>query len=100
MQQPKKQRQEITEKKGLSAEEQIRKEEKEVSYDTKEYTVELLVQKYTDGLTDNENELYIPEYQREFTWPDDYRSRFIESVLLGLPIPYIFTARPYRTCLQ
>ena len=96
MQQPKKQRQEITEQKRLSAEEQIRKEEKEVSYDTKEYTVELLVQKYTDGLTDNENELYIPEYQREFTWPDDYRARFIESVLLGLPIPYIFTARPYK----
>ena len=61
MPQPKKQHQEITEQKRLSAEEQIRKEEKEVSYDTKEYTVELLVQKYTDGLEDNDNELYIPE---------------------------------------
>lgn len=25
-------------------------------------------------------------------WPDDHQSKFIESIFLGLPIPYIFVA--------
>lgn len=31
-----------------------------------------------------------PEYQRLFRWSNDQRSRLIESVLLGLPLPQIF----------
>lgn len=31
-----------------------------------------------------------PEYQRLFRWTDEQRSRFIESILLELPIPPIF----------
>ena len=40
----------------------------------------------------DENEIFVPDYQREFVWPNDRRSKFIESVLIGLPIPYIFVA--------
>jgi uncharacterized protein with ParB-like and HNH nuclease domain len=31
-----------------------------------------------------------PEYQRLFRWSNEQRSRLIESVLMGLPIPPIF----------
>jgi len=33
-----------------------------------------------------------PEYQRAFRWDDKQRSDFIESILLGIPIPPIFVA--------
>lgn len=32
-----------------------------------------------------------PDYQRLFRWTTDQRSRLVESILLGLPIPQIFT---------
>jgi len=39
----------------------------------------------------NEKELIIsPEYQRLFRWSEDKQSRFIESLLLELPVPPIF----------
>ncbi len=73
-------------------EKQIRDKQKSVDYDIKEYPVEILVQKYLNGLENDENTIYIPSYQREFVWKIDRQSKFIESVFLGLPIPYIFTA--------
>lgn len=33
-----------------------------------------------------------PEYQRLFRWGEDQKARFIESILLGFPIPAIFVA--------
>ncbi len=51
-----------------------------------------MVQKYLDRIDEDENEIFIPDYQREMTWDEDRQSKFIESVLLGLPIPYIFVA--------
>jgi hypothetical protein len=73
-------------------EKQIREKQKIVDYDIKEFPVEILVQKYLNGKETDENALYIPSYQREFVWKSDRQSKFIESVFLGLPIPYIFTA--------
>ena len=34
-----------------------------------------------------------PEFQRFFRWTDLQKSRFIESILLGIPIPSIFVAQ-------
>src|SRR6266508_3510579 len=34
-----------------------------------------------------------PEFQRIFRWTDDQKSRLIESILLGIPIPAIFVAQ-------
>ena len=82
----------ISEEEKLAAEEQVREEQKVVDYDTKEYTVELIVKKYLEGKDEEANELFIPEYQRDFTWNERRKSRFIESVMVGIPIPYIFTA--------
>lgn len=46
-----------------------------------------LMNLYQDG------DLFItPEYQRVFRWSDFQQTRFIESVLLGIPIPPIFVA--------
>src|SRR5690349_8180996 len=39
----------------------------------------------------NDKEIVIhPEYQRLFRWSNEKRSRLIESIILGLPIPPIF----------
>jgi hypothetical protein len=58
----------ITADKKLAAEEEILNEQKIVDYDTREYPVEVIVQKYMQGIEDDENELFIPNYQRDFTW--------------------------------
>lgn len=73
-------------------EQQIEKEQKAVDYDTKEYPVEVIAQKYSEGLEDEDNELFVPDYQRDFVWNEQRQSKFIESLILGLPIPYIFVA--------
>lgn len=75
-----------------SAEEQIRAEQKDVDFETKDFTVEVVVNKYNSGLEDDTNELFVPDYQRDFVWNEKRQSRLIESLLLGFPIPYIFTA--------
>lgn len=80
----------ISDQQKISSEEQIRLLQREVDYQTKEFTVELLVQKYRSGIEDDENEIFVPAYQREFVWSKARQSKFIESVMLGLPIPYIF----------
>ena len=38
----------------------------------------------------NDNELVKPELQRKYVWDKIEASRFIESILLGLPVPSIF----------
>ncbi|UXE58362.1 MAG: DUF262 domain-containing protein [Woronichinia naegeliana WA131] len=73
-------------------EEQIRQQSKPVDYNTLEYPIEIIVQKYLDGEDKDENEIFIPDYQREMVWSDENQSKFIESIFLGLPIPYIFIA--------
>ena len=40
-----------------------------------------------------ENELLKPELQRKYVWDRMEASRFIESVLMGLPVPSIFLAQ-------
>ena len=75
----------ITAEKRKSAEAQIKALRKEIDYDTRDYAIDFLVQQYS------ENEFYIPdEYQRQYIWEDSNKNRFIESILLGLPIPFMF----------
>lgn len=68
------------------AERQLKELQRQVEYDTKDYTLELLLDKFEKG------DFYIPDYQRQFVWKPNNRSLFIESVLLGLPIPFMFFA--------
>ena len=42
-------------------------------------------------------DIFIPEFQRNFVWTLAQASRFIESLLLGLPVPGIFLFREPET---
>lgn len=76
---------EISLEKRQKAEEQIKALRREIDYDTRDYSIDFLVQQYREG------EFYIPdEYQRQYIWEDANKTRFIESILLGLPIPFMF----------
>ncbi len=74
------------------AEEQIIEKQKIVDFDIKEFTIELIISKYLNGKETDDNDIFIPTYQRNFVWDIERQSKFIESVILGLPIPYIFSA--------
>lgn len=73
-------------------ESQILELQKEVAYDSKDYPIEVLVNKYTKDIDSDDNEIYVPDYQRDFVWSDTRHSRLIESIVLGLPVPPIFLA--------
>lgn len=81
-----------TEEKLSKMEDQITEEKKTVDFDTREFTIEFLVQKYTNKIETDENDIFVPEYQREFVWDNERQSKLIESITLGLPIPIIFLA--------
>lgn len=67
-----------------AAEAQIVEQSKRIDFYLTEYTVELLANKVRNG------DFFVPSYQREFTWEHARKSRFIESLLMGLPIPFLF----------
>ena len=69
---------------------QIEQYKRIVDFDIIEYPIEVIVQKYTqtESIADKP-EFYIPDYQRELTWDQKKQSRFIESILIGLPIPFL-----------
>lgn len=71
---------------------QIADEQKSVDYDTREFTIQLVVDKYSKDIENDKNEIFVPDYQRDFTWSDERQSKFIESIILGLPVPLMFLA--------
>lgn len=66
------------------AERQIVDRSRRIDFYMTEYSVELLVEKL------GREDFVIPKYQREFTWDPFRKSRFIESLIMGLPIPFLF----------
>lgn len=82
----------ITEQMQEEAENQIREKRTVVDYNTIEYPIEVIVDKFLEGQDNDVNELFIPDYQREMVWDDKRQSKLIESILLGLPIAYIYVA--------
>lgn len=68
------------------AEEAITKSQEPVDFNTKEYPISVIVDMY------NQKEFYIPRYQRQLVWDKKKQSKFIESLLLDLPIPYLYFA--------
>ena len=63
----------------------------EISYDISSYGADY----DTEGLVKriNRGDIEIPPFQREYVWRINEASRFIESILLGLPVPGIFLAK-------
>lgn len=68
----------------VAAESEIVDRSRRIDFYMTEYSVELLAAKMDRG------EFVIPDYQREFTWEPARKSRFIESLIMGLPIPFLF----------
>ena len=54
-------------------------------YRTKDYPFEVICSKYGNE-EDLTSTLYVPDYQRNFIWKPDRQSKYIESVLLGVPL--------------
>jgi hypothetical protein len=67
-----------------AAEIQILEQTKRIDYYLTEYSIELLAEKMEKG------EFEVPGYQREYTWEESRKWRFIESLLMNLPIPFLF----------
>lgn len=71
---------------------QIEELQKITDYEIKEWPIGVLVEKFTSGRDLDESEIFIPDYQREMIWTPKQQSRFIESILIKLPVPFIFAA--------
>ena len=52
-----------------------------------DYTVDGLIKRFDRG------DIFRPQFQRNFVWSVKQASRFVESILLGLPIPSVFLYR-------
>ncbi|MEN5260358.1 DUF262 domain-containing protein [Stenotrophomonas hibiscicola] len=74
------------------AETQIKSRQKDTDFDIREYPIEVIVGKFITKLENDKAELFIPDYQRELIWKPKQQSRFIESILLDLPVPYLYVA--------
>ncbi|WP_287128389.1 DUF262 domain-containing protein [Candidatus Cyanaurora vandensis] len=56
-----------------------------------DYTIDGLIKRL------NHSSIYVPDFQRGFVWKPKQASRFIESLLLGLPVPGIFLSKEKET---
>jgi len=56
-----------------------------------DYPTDSLVKRLDRG------DIYVPDFQRGYVWKLKEASKFIESLLLGLPVPGIFLAREQET---
>lgn len=56
-----------------------------------DYPVDALVKRINQG------SIYVPDFQRDYVWKIPQASKFIESLLLGLPVPGIFLAQDSRS---
>lgn len=69
-------------------EQQISAARREVSADTISMSVTELTSLFKEGIL-----VIRPEFQRLFRWSVDQKSRLVESILLGIPIPSIFVSQ-------
>lgn len=69
--------------------------EEDVVYSVNSFGADFLI----DGLIARlqSEDIYRPTFQRQFVWSIPQASKFIESILLGLPIPGIFLYREEQT---
>lgn len=87
-------------KNSKNAEEQIEQFYKRYDYDIREYPVEIIYEKFVRNINEDEDgidedkitEWYVPSYQRKHIWDQKQQSRFIESLFLNLPIPYLYVS--------
>ena len=56
-----------------------------------DYTVDTLVKRMKQG------NFKVPEFQRKFVWTLKHSSKFVESLLMGLPVPGVFLYKEANT---
>jgi hypothetical protein len=72
---------------------QIDKLSQEISYDTRDYPISWMVNEFDAKDEDDIGNIFAPDYQRKAgLWSLETKSKFIESLILGYPIPMIFLA--------
>ena len=71
----------------MELEDQLRTQRRTVDFDTFDIHTKQLMQMLQDKMIQ-----VSPRYQRKFRWEDDRCSQFIESLMLGIPVPSIFMA--------
>lgn len=69
------------------AEEAVALVSRQVKFTIAEYPVSLYVGRFAN---DTDDRYFVPEYQRNLAWSPEQQSQFIESLLVGLPIPFMF----------
>ena len=72
----------------MALQEEIINKKKEISTDGYPMSIGELINLYKDGELDIH-----PEFQRFFRWKISQRTKLIESILLGIPIPSIFVSQ-------
>jgi hypothetical protein len=60
---------------------------RQVRFTIAEYPISIYVTRFED---DETGRFFVPEYQRKLAWGSHQQSEFIESLLVGLPIPFMF----------
>lgn len=76
-----------TEEQLRLAEEAIANASRQVKFNAAEYPISVYVDRFRN---DTEDRYFVPEYQRNLAWNDEQKSQFIESLIVGLPIPFMF----------
>lgn len=75
------------EEKQKKLDSEILKHRSEVKTDKLDITFNELISMY-----ESKELIITPEFQRTFRWEDERQTKFIESILLGIPIPPVFVA--------
>lgn len=72
----------------MHLDDEIKQLQKEISSDSYSMSVGEVLSLYRDGILNVR-----PEFQRFFRWTNEQKSRFIESLLLKIPVPPIFVSQ-------
>ncbi|MFE7409249.1 DUF262 domain-containing protein [Streptomyces laurentii] len=72
----------------MTLEDEIEQYRRKIATDSYPMSIGELANLYRDGEIDIH-----PEFQRIFRWSDEQKSRLIESILLGIPLPSVFVAQ-------
>lgn len=60
---------------------------RQVKFSVAEYPVSMYVSRFKN---DTDDRYFVPPYQRNLAWNNEQKSQFIESLIIGLPIPFMF----------
>ena len=72
----------------MGLKEEINDKRKEIVVDSYPMSIGEMMNLYKDGELDVH-----PEFQRFFRWEEEQKTKLIESILLGIPIPPIFVSQ-------